>query len=354
MQASNTDGKADTGAFIPVPELDSPVADVTLLFIAQNSVSYKQACQDPVFAATTLVDSVAYGQEVKYYDYDRYVSVLGCTEQYRICNPESNKCTDKMGLMQLQATFDENDDGLSLNTRQNATALRSLLALQVSSIYYATFTRLGAALRASESLHGLSQQYLPPTQWHIESGSWFDQGLARLQQRTQEYATGPNVIPAGSYLVRPNPEVYPGDAPWLDMCYSQFVNDTTDTMSFSVVGLAILFGTGILIILVSLLIDTVVGWIQTRFNMGMHAWAEWRVNDKLQMQRLLHEATGLGHWRDGWFPNVPVTVNPDLFLGPGEHHLRRRTTEMKDGRGAAVELVNENFDYKPDGKYPSP
>lgn len=352
VQASNSGTKRDTGSFVPIPQLDSTVADVTLLFIAPNSVTYGQACYDPIFPATTFVNTTSLGTRVQYYDTDRYISLLGCTEQYRICNPVTNVCTDRLGLMQLQTTFNENDDRLSLNDLQNATAARTLLALQVSSIYYATFTRLGGALRATETLHGLQQQYLPPTQWHIESGSWFDQGLARLQQRIQEYATGPNVVPIGSYLVRPNPDLFPGDKPWLAMCYSQFINDTTNTMSFSVVGLTVLFGLGLIIIASSLLVDTIVGWIQTRFNIGLHAWAEWHVNDKMQMQRLLHEATGLGHWKDGWFSTVPVTATPDVFPGPGERHLRRRTTEMNDGRGAAVELVNEHFDDKHDGRYP--
>lgn len=128
----------------------------------------------------------------------------------------------------------------------------------------------------------LSQRYLPPNQWHIEVGSWFDAGLARLQQRTQEYATGPANVPRGSYILTPNP-TFLVDVPYRAMCHSQLVNDSSDTMSFSVLGMSILFGVGAMIIFTSLTIDTIIGWIQLRLQKGLHARTEWLVSDKLEM-----------------------------------------------------------------------
>ena len=266
-------------------------------------------------------------------------------------NPGNGKCTDKLGVMQLQTTLQENDDELALNSVQNATAMRLSNALQVSSIYYATFSRLANSLRATESLHGRRQLYLPPNQWHIEVSGWFDTGLARLQKAVQEYATGPLIVPRGSYIVRPDPAKIPADAIWEAMCYSQFINDTTDTMSFSVLGLVLLFGIGFLIIIISMTMEMVVGWIQTRFKTGLHAWAEWRVNDKLQMQRLLFEATGHGRWDDGFVQSVPVTGKDQAFPGPAERHLKRHNTKEMGIQGGDVQLVTEHFDTKDDRPY---
>lgn len=337
------------GAFIPVPAINATNADVSLLFIAPNSVRYQTACQDPVFSATDLVEDVSLGLQVRYFNPDRYVSVVGCTEQFRICNPTNNKCTEKLGIMQSQQTLLENDDGLQLNTLQNATASRLLLALQVSSVYHQTYTRLGGALQASDSLQGLDQAYLPPTQWHTEVGSWFDTGLARLQQKSQEYATGPANVLDGSYVIRPNVTKTLADVPWEAMCYSQLVHDSSDSMSFSITGLAILLILGTIIILTGLAIDTIVGWLQVRLGRGLHKHTEWQVNEKLYMQSLLHGEMKLGRW-DG-SGRLPVTRTDEVFKGPADAQvgilLEAQRSNVESGE--EVHLVEEHFGVKQTG-----
>lgn len=85
-------------------------------------------------------------------------------------------------------------------------------------------------------------------------------GLALIQQKVQEYATGPATIVSGSYVLHPN-RTLAVDALWVDFCYSQIVNDSSDTMSFSVLGLVLLLGIGGIIICISLTIDSIVGYI---------------------------------------------------------------------------------------------
>lgn len=334
------------GAFLPVPAINASNADVSLLFIASNSVRYQEACQDPVFSATDLVEDESLGMQVRYFNPDRYVNVVGCTEQYRICNPTNNKCTEKLGIMQFQQTLIENDDELKLNSLQNATATRLVLALQVTSIYHQTYTRLGGALQASDTLQGLDQFYLPPTQWHIEVSGWFDTGLARLQQKSQEYATGPSIVPDGSYVLHPNVSLHLEDAPWKVMCYSQIIHDSSDTMSFSIAGLAILLVLGTIIIFAGLVTDTIVGWIQIRLGKGVHAHTEWQVDNTLFLQKLLHEEMRLGSWDSSG--KLPVTRSSEVFKGPADVHasILLESQDTKLGSGENLHLVEEHFGVK--------
>ena len=337
-------GNAKVGALEPVSALNNSNADLSLVFIAPNSVYYSEPCSDPVFSANSYYSNTDGDVTVEGYYPDYWVSVLGCSEQYRICDPNTNQCTPKQGLMQLQNSFYENRGGPDLNDVQNAIGQRLIGALQVSNVYYATFTRLGAALRASESLSTLSQRYLPPNQWHTEVGSWFDTSLARLQQKTQEYAIGMANVPRGSYILSPNPNIT-ADIPYRAMCYSQLVNDSSDTMSFSIVGMGVLFGVGAIIIFMSLTIDTIVGWVQLRLKVGLHARTEWLITDKLEMQRLLFEEMKLGQWDDS--RRLPVTFKNQSFVGVADRHLNGMLKgQARCEDGADVQLVEERFDTK--------
>jgi len=333
------------GAFVPVPAINTTDADLSLLFIAANSVWYQEPCSDPIFGAHQLNELSG----VYYADY--WVTPLGCIEQYRVCSPQSNACTPYMGLWQLDATLDTGDaDRLGLNTVQQQTFHRLFTALQVSNVYYATFTRLGSALRASETLSGLNQRYLPPNQWHLEVASWFDSGLARLQQIAQEYATGPDVVPSGSFIASPD-LTEPTDIIWAGMCHSQLINDASTTMSFSVLGIAILIGLGLIIVLLSFSLDTVIGWLQKKTGKGLHARMEWRLNDKLELQRLLYQEMRQGHWDDS--KSVPVTALGDKLSSVAEREMNRLETERSaSDNGVGVEMVQQVLIPKREGTPP--
>jgi len=337
-------GQGQTGGvLVPIPALNTTNADLSLLFIAANSIAYQQPVDDPVFAAHIHFNDTLAGTYVDFYDADAYVSVVGCSEQYRACNPINNVCTARLGFIQLQEALVNNKDGLELNYVQNATITRIESALQLSSVYYATYGRGGSALRATEVLQQTSSGALPNNQWQIEVSSWFDTSLARIQQKVQEYAIGPAFVPSGSYVQPPNPTLAI-DAPWLDFCVSQIVNDSSDTMSFSVLGLALLFVLGGIIILTSLTIDTIVGYIQYKTGKGLHARMEWLTNDKLQLQRLLFQEMKLGNWSDDPEHKIPITtVRDDKFVSVADKHVDFLMRERRSGEedGAGVQFIQE-------------
>lgn len=317
------------GSYIPVPALQTAHADLSLLFISSNSLGYQTIIDDPVFGAHTLIEGTVKGGKASFYSADLYVAVIGCSEQFRACNPLNNVCTPLQGYGQLQEALFANKDGMQLNDVQNATWRRIMLPLQMSSVYYATNARAGSALRANEAVSASLSGYLPPDQWHIEASSWFDAGLALIQQQVQEYATGPASIPPGSLVLPPN-RTRAEHAPWVNFCYSQLVNDSSDTMSFSILGLVLLLSIGGVIICVSLTIDTVVAWIQFRTKKGLHARMEWMRNDRLQMQRLLFSEKKLGQWTTDSSEKVPTTVEgDDRFVGVADN---LDDDGMKEGR----------------------
>lgn len=314
------------GGWIPIDALNRTDADISLLFVSSNSIRYMEPCGDPMFAAHYEHNISGNGVSVEWWTADIAVSSVGCAEQYKICNPNINKCTDFLGQGQLMNLLvSTHGDTIGLNDIQKEISTRITLALQVTSVYYATYTGNGNALRASETVTNLDQAYLPPNQWMIEASSWFDQGLARLQAMILEYATGPASIAPGAYLWKAST----GKDPIAEaMCYSQIVRDSNDTMSFSILGMSVLFGIGGFIIILALCLDSIVGYIQLKLGKGLHARMQWLLDDKLQMQRLLFDEMKLGIWEDG-YAKVPTTDKKDgfqAFVGPADRHVSDQMT----------------------------
>lgn len=340
------------GGWVPVDALNRTDADISLLFISSNSIRYTAPCGDPIFSAHYEDNVTSSGVFLEWWTSDIAVSTVGCAEQYKICNPSANKCTDLLGQGQLMSLLvGTHGNTIGLNDIQKEISTRITLALQMTSVYYATYTGNGNALRASETVTNLDQAYLPPNQWMLEASSWFDQGLARLQALILEYATGPASVAPGAYLWQPGKENDPiAEA----MCYSQIVRDSNDTMSFSIFGMGILFGIGGLIILLALCLDTVVGFIQVKMGKGLHARMQWLLDDKLQMQRLLFDEMKLGAWEDG-YARVPTTDKKtgfQTFVGPADRHVADVVTGAHvngNGDSASDQLVtSETVEVKHD------
>lgn len=327
-------GGQNANGWKPIPALDATDADLSLMFVSANSVSYNQPVDDPIFAAhqPLQVDNTT-----TIYETDGPGGVIGCSEQYRICNPVNHKCTPYRGSYQNVAALGSTVDGLGFNLLQNATALRIAVLFMTTSEYRATNTRSGNCLRASEILNEQNSPGLPANQWQIEVSAWFDAGLAALQAGVQQLAANTANLVPGSFL-----QSYDStkDEVYHDFCYSQLVNDNAGTISFSILGLAILFIVGGLIIFTSLTIDTVIGYIQQKSGKGLHARMEWLVNDKLQTHMMLMRELRLGQWYTAGIQGIPTTVGgAQKFWGPAENELRAQSfVDGRDGE-TGVQLV---------------
>jgi hypothetical protein len=103
-----------------------PKSDITLLFLAQNSVHYTQPVYDPWFLAdgtnweskNFIMSRNGTTAAQNYSLANSYVRALGCVEQFRFCNPNSGACTPYSGSVELGLEL----DALKLNYAQVAAA----------------------------------------------------------------------------------------------------------------------------------------------------------------------------------------------------------------------------------------
>ncbi len=135
-------------------------------------------------------------------------------------------------------------------------------------VYYLGATALQAQQLASQGI----QSNLPSNQWAIEVTSWFTFGLAHLQQAPINYAAGsPGTSIYGTYIV-------PGDP---NLCTKQKVPSTSKTASFSVLGTSVMIAVCLVLILVSLVLDQMMDFIQERWNRGAYRHRQWLLDGKL-------------------------------------------------------------------------
>lgn len=313
--------RSTTNAYwLPIPALNLTGGDKFIIFLEPNNVLHWKPNKDPVFAATRLSDNET---ETKTYRADRYVSPIACFQQHRFCNPNNNACSTWAGRYQ---SMDEISKGpVNFNPIQLATAGRIVLASLSTSIYEAINSRSSKCLRAQDKMDWLFQLPLPDNQWEIEVLSWAQQGLASLQTAIQEYAAGPTLLLEGGFMQKISSGVEPEvgtafdhavDKAWIDMCGTQIVHDNQGTMNFSLLGVAVIFGLGLLITIFSFTVEPLTAWIQRKTGMGVARANAWQRDDNLHTLRLLFETHQRGTWT-GSDNMVPVTVHPDeVFFYP--------------------------------------
>lgn len=274
----------------PIPELNRTDADIVIMFLAQNNVAYAEPVDDPMFSAHR---ALGFGQvsSLTYYQADWFVNVMACTDQFQYCNPNTQQCSGLMGIQQLIPFIVYENEKLGFNLIQQAIGVRMARHAYDSLIYQTVFAQGAGGLAAKDSLVAQLSQPLPINQWHIEVENFFNKGLAHIQLATVEYAAGPPVVPGSTIEQswRDNRTSGTTTADLINeaMCESQMIRDSSDTISFSILGMIILFVCGGFIIIVSAFIDTFVGWIQHRFGWGLHARMCWLLDDKLQLHRFL-------------------------------------------------------------------
>ena len=143
----------------------------------------------------------------------------------------------------------------------------------------------------------------------LEVSSWFAVSMAKLQQKVIAYATGPGYIPDAMTLSRPI------SAQQERMCNNQIVRSSSGTISFSVLGVAIILIVGVGLITTNLLLPTAVELIRQRLKLKQYKSLQWTLDEKLQLHRLAYEEAGQGHWSGG-ASSVPVMRKGDKIGVP--------------------------------------
>ena len=298
-----------------------------MFFLAPTMVTYAAPVTDPFFAASTPYN-VSNGDGVNntYYIPDENVYVLACTEQHQICNPTNGKCTPLSGSYQVIPNL----PGLDLNDAQESTVYTMALTISYINTYNSVNSRGSYALRASETLDQGFQIPLPNNQWMKEVSTWFAVSMAKLQQRTVQYAIGSSYVPEGLKLVGPANRYQE------NICNNTKIQSQSGTTSFSVLGVSIILIVGSLLISMSLVLSTVVGFIRQKRHWKAYKSLQWTLDNKLQLQRLAYEEAGQGHWSGGT-DLVPVTRRGDQLGVPetvdGKHPRLSRVWEQSGSGG---------------------
>lgn len=329
---SATAADLDSTEWQSIPELAQTEADLTLIFLAPNSIKYIYPNNDPFFSANYYVDLGSYaGVNLSYFSADEYVNVMACQDQYQYCNGgDKNKCTPLTGYQQAYAAI--NSTKVGLNMIQESIATRIILNSRTLSTYHSIGGRGAQALRVSETVQDRNQMArVPDNQWQVEVSSWFAVSMARLQRSAVEFAApslSKSEYPPGSYLQEPE-----GIA--AAMCYSQKVGLVSDTISFSVLGLIIIFAVGVAVILLYLVLEPLVAWFQRKTNAGGYRRVRWVMDDKMQVQRMMFEEAGMGGVWTNLDGTIPITEGKAVFadlhhVDPQNPRLGRQWTGKGD------------------------
>ncbi len=99
------------------------------------------------------------------------------------------------------------------------------------------------------------------------------------------------------------------------MCEAQKVTLEGNTVSFSVLGVAIILILGAVIIITHLTLEPTVDWFQRRMKYGEYKRVRWVMDDKMQIQRMAFEEAGMGGTWINLNGSVPVTQERDVVFG---------------------------------------
>jgi hypothetical protein len=261
-------------AWTPIQPLQVATGDVSLHFLASNSIAYLSPVQDIWFSANKELNlsanSTATFQNV--YEADQFVNVMGCLDQFEICNPNTSpfSCTIIGGLRDVAQAYTQ----IGLNEYQTATAQRMTPVFAMSSTFN-TVNGLGdTALLARDRLVNFIGTGLPDNQWQVEVEGWFQTSLAKMQASVVEYAA--NVVDLGpfGYINTPNPN---GDAiqkAAASFCSNQRVRNVGSYQSFSFLGVMLVVCVGGVIIVISWSLDRFIEFVRRHSKKNKHDYRE--------------------------------------------------------------------------------
>lgn len=290
--------------WIPAPEIRRTDADVTIIFIAPNSMRYRRRVIDPVFKATYPSPGPSLTNVYNYtYGADNATSVVACTEQYQICT-SSGSCTPYTSLLPLQTNVTQ----LDLNAAQSVTATRLLYAISNANLY-SSINGLGPeALRLYSGAYNLISPGVPQNQWQLEVEGWVQTNLAKWQALMVEYAHNTADLGTFGHLDGPNNDDDAFRTEWQRQCRQQMIANLAGYQNISVLGLVVIYGLGGLIILVSLFLKNIVFQFDGSWTTGQAAAKTsksrerriaWNIDGKYQSQRIALTTAGFTHLEGG-------------------------------------------------------
>ncbi|KAJ2977882.1 hypothetical protein NUW58_g7671 [Xylaria curta] len=305
--------------FIPINSLFRDDADITLVFLSGNGVFHSAPSTDEWYRVSPIAVNVSASLNAAVTPFPIYLpeepaSPLGCASQYQFCHGDLQHCGALASMADARSsvaslfhtTAAAYDDSNSTSQDPFRYFVAGFAPTQSASIP-AMLSQLGSASLASKSsITSLLQGPLPSNQWQLDVIRWSDITKASLQAAYLgiSYSNPPD----GSRLqYRMN---FTSQA-FETLCNNQKIRSTAYT-SFSVFGLLFTFIIGLLIAMISYLLEPISRMLYKKWGYQTFAYLEWNTNTTLQLQRLAHEQLGFGTWSKG-ADEIPITEAGNLL-----------------------------------------
>ncbi|KAI0538441.1 hypothetical protein GGR58DRAFT_526242 [Xylaria digitata] len=327
---SVTDNGTSLGDFIPEPGLRRPDADIFLFFLSGNGMVSSVPLNDPWYRFDVKSAAVIFkggsNESLPSYQPSEAASPLGCTYQVQVCKGALAR-NESCGLLgspndawrdaaHLFGVDTEDYGKYSFDQLieayiNNQEAGRFLWFSQILWGYPIDISIvvniLGSqSLASRRNVLETIQGPLPDDQWKLDVTYWWNISLSALQAAFVDTAYGPS-----------NPDVFrlqtkPKGSGQKSICENQKILNA-QYISVSVFGLYFTYLTGLLVIILSLVMDSLFSCAQKRWKYKEYENLEWISNETLQLQRLAYDESGQAEWSN-CTDSIPVTA-PGQNLG---------------------------------------
>jgi hypothetical protein len=294
-------------------------AKASIFFLDANLMGYLEPTLDPIFHANPQDEGdMLDGVSIPVYRQTRLITILGCVEEYEICNPAVASSSSSSSRSCLPITpgiqnYANISNALRLSPIQSATLVRLAAVLKNRNMASAAHHIGSNSLLASKTFQG-GMQYasLPVDQWRAEVGRWFSITLALLQQGFVSLVTaGPQTNSSTNTTTTTTRQAAvksmtldPGQ---LMLCERQRVRNPAGVQNFDFTAVLVVICAGIAINAVGLGLDTMVGWFQARKGDVHGRRRRWVFDGLFQLQRLAYNAVEKRCWLD-LDEDIPTTV----------------------------------------------
>ncbi|KAJ1324032.1 hypothetical protein MN608_10091 [Microdochium nivale] len=314
------------GYWHPVEGIARDDANLGIIFLSQNGVTYSSPVNDTFFLARLNKPSAG-----NRFESDYFVRAMVCAEQLRWCNSadEPGECTDWGTASRLweDAIGEGNRSVLGFNAAQRATAARISWDPQASvSILDSVVNLNAAALFASTKVRfNLISSGLPNNQWHKEVSGWFETALADYQATAGEYVRKSSTLDAIRVLspFTDRDELITEHGLTDDMmpalqaqCANQLVEDTAHLQNFNVVAVIIIIAVTVALVCVSFCMVDILDFFSdlSHRRLGQTSRSKIARQADEQLHLLRHTLNGTTEGPRAWglapWTGVPVIVAP--------------------------------------------
>ncbi|KAK8061752.1 hypothetical protein PG994_008118 [Apiospora phragmitis] len=159
------------------------------------------------------------------------------------------------------------------------------------------------------SLISLSQGFMfsikKKNQWQLDVTQWWHIVLAGLQAKFVNTAQGYT-----DSTLRPGASKPENVFQW-DFCRNQKIR-SAQYANFNIFGLVFMYTLGALIIVISFIIEPILGFLQKRGRYNKYAYLEWEGDTAIQLHRVAQDQIGYGQWTH-CDQRSPITQLDDLL-----------------------------------------